>query len=77
MTAGLVSFQKHTDWRCTTFAVTRGKWRPVASFRFGRATRPALSFFIGKDDEGTWEFHLAAVVFDVLAHLFGPWETDQ
>lgn len=73
----LLKFQKHTDWRCTTTAVTRGKWRPVVSVRFGRATRPALSFFVGRDEEGTWEFHLAVVVFDVLGHLSGPWREEQ
>lgn len=70
---GPLSHQRHTDWRCTTTAWRRGKWRPVVSVRIGRASKPGLGFWVDKDEEGTWSFNLAGIVFDVIAHLSGPW----
>jgi len=71
---GPLSYQQHTDWRCSTAAWRRGKWRPVVSVRFGRAAKPAIGIFLDRDEEGTWMLAIAGIVFDVMAQLTGPWQ---
>lgn len=69
---GPLSHQRHTDWRCSTTAWRRGKWRPVVSLRVGPASKFGLGVFIERGEDGVWCFNLAGLFFDVVAQLSGP-----